>query len=48
MYKKTLFELVKTIQTKGNENAMLKLIKEFQPLIKKYSYLGKRQIHPTF
>lgn len=39
MYKKTLFELVKTIQTKGNENAMLKLIKEFQPLIKKYSYL---------
>lgn len=39
MYEKTLFELVKTIQTKGNENAMLKLIKEFQPLIKKYSYL---------
>lgn len=38
---KSLFELAKIIQSKeqGYKNAILKLIKQFQPLIKKYSYL---------
>ena len=37
----SLFELVKTIQNKekGYKKAILKLIKQFQPLVRKYSYL---------